>query len=245
MKFCFYVNPFRPEAAKIAEELKSVITEYGCAIDQSADIVIAIGGDGTVVEAYRQTHLPIFAVNAGTLGYLPRIEPQNAKDALKNVIAGRYSMEERMTLNCSGSFGNINALNEAALVKKDTGVIRFSVEVDGMELMRYTADGIIAATPTGSTGYSLSCGGPILDPTSRILVLTPIAPHTLVNRSIVLSPTSTVCIRSQNDALVSIDGSAEAVSAGDTVSISVSESVMRFITLKSESFVARLREKLV
>ena len=138
----------------------------------------------------------------------------------------------------------MNALNDIVLLRPDTGVIRFTLTVDGVPLMRYTADGMIAATPTGSTGYSLSAGGPIVDPVSRAIVLTPLAPHTLVNRSIVLSGESRITLECERDAILSIDGDNHPVSAGETITIIKSEEEAQFVTLARESFLDRLRKKL-
>ena len=218
MNFFFCVHPTREEARALHAELNEYVSSLGAkeTFDPAlADFTVAIGGDGTVVAACRLSDAPVIGINAGTLGYLARIEPQNAKDALLAVMKGEYGVEKRMTLLCGPAGGEkTTALNDAVLSKADAGVIRFSVTVDGIELMRYTADGIIAATPTGSTGYSLSAGGPIVDPAGENIILTPVSPHTLINRPIVLSAQSKVTLVCETDALISLDGSARPLSAG-------------------------------
>ncbi|MBQ3669202.1 MAG: NAD(+)/NADH kinase, partial [Clostridia bacterium] len=188
---------------------------------------------------------PIIGINAGRLGYLTHVEPEHAEEALKAVFDGRYALERRMTLDSSpNGESSENALNEVALLHADAGVIRFNVLVDGLRLTSYTADGMIAATPTGSTGYSLSAGGPIVDPAGEMLILTPIAPHTLLSRPIVLSPLSVVTLECENDALIATDGRTRSVKAGDSIEIKRSDKYMRFVTFGRESFITRLRQKL-
>ncbi len=248
MKFFFNVHPTRREAALIALELEKYILSLGgecVSVSEDADFIVAVGGDGTMVSAWKKGDAPVIGVNAGTLGYLPRVEPENAKDAIKAVFDGRFTLENRMTLHCTvPGESSVNALNEAALLHSGTGVIRFTVIVDGIELISYTADGMIAATPTGSTGYSLSAGGPIVDPSSEMLLLTPIAPHTLVSRPIVLSPLSKVTLVSENDALFSADGNTRPLNAGFPLTIEKSDKYMRFVSFGRESFISRLRKKL-
>ncbi|MBR4235850.1 MAG: NAD(+)/NADH kinase [Clostridia bacterium] len=248
MNFLFCVHPTRSEAAQLHSELAQHIALHGgreVSNAADADFIVAIGGDGTVVSAFRKRNLPIIGINAGTLGYLTRVEPKDAAAALTDVLSGNYTLERRMTLSCGIRGGQkVTALNEAALLKSDAGVIRFTVTVDGVELMRYTADGCICATPTGSTGYSLSAGGPIVDPASEMIILTPLAPHTLVNRPIVLSPDSRVTLVSENDAIISTDGSSCSLPAGAAYEICRSGEYMKFVTFGKESFITRLRKKL-
>lgn len=248
MNFLFCVHPTREEAHSLYGKLSRLILSLGSRVvddPTEADFTVTIGGDGTVVEAFRRCSAPIIGINAGTLGYLPRVEPEQAEDAIRSVLAGRYTLENRMTLCCrEEGKAPVTALNEAALLKADAGVIHFHVTVDGIELMRYTADGMIAATPTGSTGYSLSAGGPIVDPTGEMLILTPISPHTLVNRPIVLSPKSAVTFLCENDALICTDGTTRKLNANTPVEIRASETPMRFVSFERESFLSRLRKKL-
>lgn len=248
MNFYFCIHPTRTQAQHIAMELRDVIISLGgsCVEDPSqADFTVAIGGDGTVVSAWKEHDCPIIGINAGTLGYLPRVEPTHASDAIQAVFDGHYSLEKRMTLDC-GIPGeeSVNALNEAALLHPDAGILRFTVLVDGTELISYTADGMIVSTPTGSTGYSLSAGGPIVDPISEMLILTPIAPHTLVSRPILLSASSTVTLISETDAIIATDGETVPIKADTPFEIRRSEKVMRFVSFGRENFITRLRKKL-
>ena len=248
MDFYFCVHPTREGARILLGELSVYLMTIGAQVvsdPAKADFTVAIGGDGTVVSACRLSEAPVIGINAGTLGYLTRIEPENAKEAILAVTKGEYDIERRMTLLCGPAGGEkVTALNDAVLSKADAGVIRFSVTVDGIELMRYTADGIIAATPTGSTGYSLSAGGPIVDPAGENIILTPVSPHTLINRPIVLSAGSRVTLMCEKDAWISLDGSARPLPAGTRYEISRSDRYMRFVTFGRENFITRLRRKL-
>ena len=248
MNFYFCVHPTREQAQRIAGDLRAFIASLGGQCVESpaqADFTVAIGGDGTVVSAWKAHDCPIIGINAGTLGYLPRVEPTHARDAIQAVFDGRYSLEERMTLDCGvPGEGCVNALNEAALLHPDAGVIRFTVLVDGTELISYTADGMIVSTPTGSTGYSLSAGGPIVDPGSEMLILTPIAPHTLVSRPILLSAASTVTLISENDAVIATDGETMPLKADTPYEVRRSGKAMRFVSFGRENFITRLRKKL-
>ena len=248
MKFWFYAAAARPRALELAQKAREIIAREGgfcLETPAEADFTVAVGGDGTVVAAHRMSDSPIIGINAGTLGYLPRIEPEAMEESLIRILRGEYALESRMTLS-GGLRGaeSANALNEVALVKPDAGVIRFIVTVDDVPLMRYTADGIICSTPTGSTGYSLSAGGPIVDPLSELMVLTPISPHTLVNRPIVLSAQSRVSIECETDAVIAIDGDAKRYIAGQTLEIRKSSKRVQFVTFARESFIERLRRKL-
>ena len=249
MKFYFCVHPTRAQARRIAEDLQSYILLLGgeaTSDPAKADFTVAIGGDGTVVSAGNLSDAPVIGINAGTLGYLPRVEPEHARDAIHAVFEGRYSLENRMTLDC-GVPGEekVNALNEAALLHKDAGVLRFTVLVDGTELISYTADGMIVSTPTGSTGYSLSAGGPIVDPASEMLILTPIAPHTLVSRPILLSASVTVTLIGESDALIATDGFTRPLPKDTPFEIKKSARTMRFVSFGHENFISRLRKKLL
>lgn len=248
MKFWFRVHDTRPQAWALEKEAMHIIErEGGTRVDEpeQADFTVAIGGDGTVVAAHRMAHKPIIGINAGTLGYLPRIEPQNMEEALKRVFRGDYMLENRITLTgYTQGRKHVNALNDIVLNKPDTGVLRFSVLVNSEPLIRYTADGIIVSTPTGSTGYSLSAGGPIVDPTSELILLTPVSPHTLSSRPIVLPSTARVTLIADTDAIVSVDGTPSPIAANVPYDVFRSDERVQFVVFARESFIERLREKL-
>ncbi len=172
-------------------------------IPEDVDGVLVLGGDGTLLQAARDTmdrKLPLLGVNLGTLGYLAEVERGNIEDALKQLLSGEYTIEERMMLT-----GRVEkngrwmpdeyALNDIVLTRKGPlQIIHFDITVNGQFLNRYGADGLLVATPTGSTGYNMSAGGPIVEPGAKILLMTPICPHTLHSRSIVLASEDEIVI---------------------------------------------------
>jgi len=176
-------------------------------IVQAGDLVLSFGGDGTLLRAAHLTgpnDTPLLGVNIGRLGFLADIEVEQLHEALEQIVAGNYTIEERMVLEArAGSPSHFDtewAVNEFVLDRSGAaGLIKIEVEVDGTPLNTYWADGLIMATPTGSTAYSLSTGGPIIAPGVEAVILTPIAPHTLTVRPIVLPADSTITCRVLDD----------------------------------------------
>lgn len=248
MKFWFHIHPNRMEAVSLMQRAEACIHSGGGARanhPDEADFTVAIGGDGTVIAASRLSRKPIIGINAGTLGYLPKIEKDTLEESLARILRGDYTLENRMTLSVSAAgIKPRTALNDAAILTPGAGVIRFTVNVNGTKLIRYTADGLIAATPTGSTGYSLSAGGPIVDPVSQAITLTPVAPHTLVSRAIILSPESRITLQCENRCLLCVDGSRQEMDEGAEIDIRRSEETVQFVSFANESFIERLRKKL-
>ena len=246
-RFFFVSHPTREEAYDLRKELEAFVLDSGAMVvtdPRQADFSVAIGGDGTVVGAYRACSAPVLGINDGNVGYLARVEKENAFTAVKAVLDGRYEIESRMTLSCEAGGETFCALNDAALVKSGVSPVSVSVCVDDTGLMRLTADGLIVSTPTGSTGYSLSAGGPIADPMSELIILTPVAPHTLMSRPIVLSAKSRVRLTANRDAVLLIDGQRYDLPADTPVRIEKSEQYMHFVSFGRENFISRLREKL-
>lgn len=220
----------------------------------NSDIIISIGGDGTFLKTSRKSgEKPIIGINTGTLGYLTEIKPEDIENALKNIINGNYHVENRMMLEgeivrTNGEIIQIpQALNEIGISKNINGVVRFDVLINEKLINSYTADGILVCTPTGSTAYNLSCGGPIVDPTAEIITLTPIAPHTIINRSIVLADDSVVDIkitelRENTSSYVLSDGKPIEVFSGETVRIRKSDKFTKIIKLEDRSFIDTIRE---
>lgn len=160
------------------------------------DLAVSLGGDGTIirtVELVSGSEAPILGVNVGHLGYLNQVEPSDLEDALARFFAGDFRVEERMTLKAevegSEAQASCSALNEVVLEKTVSGhTIRMAITINGEPFTTYAADGLIVATPTGSTAYNFSARGPIVSPRHRALVLTPVSPHMLFDRSLVLGP---------------------------------------------------------
>lgn len=237
--------------------------DYRLELDEAFDCVIALGGDGTILKMnrdLRQYHLPIVGVNLGTMGFLTEIEPEQVFPVIDRLFAGDYELEERM--NITGTVykaGNDRAvltdeaLNDIVVTRSGfSRVIGLKVSVNQRVMDVYEADGIIVSTPTGSTGYNLSAGGPIVTPEAQLMVVTPISPHSLTSKSIVFSSEDEVTIEvvkmrkaQKEEAVVSFDGQPGLqLSAGDRVVISRADTVTRMVKLFDVSFYEVLREKI-
>lgn len=227
-----------------------------------ADCMIVLGGDGTVLQAVREMaerSIPIIGVNLGTLGYMTEIEPSGLEAALERLIAGDYEQESRMMLNGRAVLGQGQttreswALNDIVIARSGSlQIIKYRVCVNGQFLNEYEADGVIVTTPTGSTGYNLSAGGPLVEPGAKLIVLTPICPHSLNQRSLVLSAEDCIEIEipqgreGMTQAVeASFDGSfAVPLGMGDRMRIVRSERVADFIRLNQVSFLETLHRKM-
>jgi NAD+ kinase len=224
---------------------------------EGADLAVSLGGDGTMlrtVDLVADAGIPVIGVNLGTLGYLTEVEPQHVVDALARFLAGDHSLETRMRLSVEvdasaheGGSSIVPALNEAVVGKTPTGqIVRVRVLIDGAELTTYAADGIIIATPTGSTAYAWSAGGPIVSPDHAALLLTPVAPHMLFDRSLVLPPSSTIRLEIASDrpATLSVDGrNLGLLHEGDAVVCTVSPLPATIVTFEPRNFLAILKAK--
>ena len=226
------------------------------ALARDTDLIVVLGGDGTLLSIARRTgaRVPILGVNLGELGFLTEVVEREALPMLARVVAGRYELDRRMTLTAVLERGGkvarrLHALNDVVVTNGARArIVEFAVSVDGLPLTTYRADGMIVATPTGSTAYSLSAGGPIVDPTLEVLLLSPISPHTLSNRPVVLRPEARVRItiaRREQDALLTIDGQERmALSGGDVVDIRRGRSPVSLVRSPDRTYYDVLRSKL-
>jgi NAD+ kinase len=189
-----------------------------------ADLLVAVGGDGTMLHAARLAvgyGVPLLGINRGRVGFLADISSEQTLDGLEDVLAGRYTRDERRLLAAelhspSGDVRRATALNDVVMQKWDTGrMLDFETWIDGRYVNTHGADGLVAATSTGSTAYALSCGGPIIHPTLDALVLAPISPHTLSDRPIVVSRESSVEIRLVSRSVIKAQVMCDAVLLGD------------------------------
>lgn len=225
------------------------------------DAAIILGGDGTMLRAARdfvEEEIPLLGVNLGSLGYLAEVEQANVENALQKLLDGEYFIEERMMLEGTilrdGQIvAQTKALNDISVLKSlPYRAINFDVYVNGQFLKNYGADGIIISTPTGSTGYNLSAGGPIVEPCADLLVLTPVCPHTLASRSIILAGEDEVLIEikeakngGEQAAFAMSDGAAHFdLKTGDTFVMNRSEQRTRIIKLNKVSFLEILQRKM-
>jgi NAD+ kinase len=182
-------------------------------VPEGCDLAVSLGGDGTMlrtVDLVAAKGVPVLGVNVGQLGYLTEVEPVDLFTALERVFSGEHRIEERMMLDVrvADSLQTL-ALNECVIEKTPTGrTVRVRLSLDGEFFTTYAADGVIIATPTGSTAYSFSARGPIVDPAHRAMVVTPVSPHMLFDRSMVLAPEATVRLEvdGHRPATVSVDG---------------------------------------
>ncbi len=224
--------------------------------DFNADYVISMGGDGTFLKAAVRVgikSIPLIGINMGRLGFLADVLPGEVESALQAVLEGNYNIEEHTAIQISTSGGDFDgchyALNDIAVLKRDiASMIGIHTSIDGSFLVNYQADGLIVSTPTGSTAYSLSNGGPIIVPQTRTLCLTPVAPHSLNIRPIVISDSSTVTLevesRSHNY-LVAVDGRSYTMHEGSTVTISKAPFVTRIVKPNGRRYFSSLRDKMM
>lgn len=224
---------------------------------QICDCIMVWGGDGTLLNCARQTAssgTPIFGVNLGRLGFLTEIDIPDLTEKMQALIAGQYTIEERMMLESTvirqGQIVNrAVCLNDAVVAKGGfSRMVRFNVRVNGEFVGGFAADGVIVASPTGSTAYSLSAGGPIVSPEVHVLLITPICPHSLSNRPIVISPDGEVEIEvlpCAGDVMLTMDGQyGVSLQSNDRVLIKRAPVKARFVKIKKTSFFTVLGEKL-
>jgi NAD+ kinase len=263
----FYTHPDRPEAAALAERASRWLASQGhrsipalrddgsVSID-GADLVVSLGGDGTLLRAVVAAlgaGTPVLGVNIGRLGYLTQVEPGDLEEALAGFLAGTHQVEERMTLDVtvSGPDGRPvarqMALNEATVEKTVPGhTVRIATLIDGRHFVTYAADGLLVCTPTGSTAYNLSARGPVLSPRLRAIVMTPVSPHMLFDRPLVLDPVE--CLRLEvlepRPAVLVVDGlTLCTLEPGATVECREGGRPARLVTFGTGDFHAILRAK--
>jgi len=230
-------------------------------IPADTECILVLGGDGTLIEAARDTvelDIPLLGINLGSLGFLAEVEKNNIPHALQLLIDNAYHIEQRMMLDgrvyrAGKEDGRSHALNDIVITRSGSlQIMHFHIYVNGQFLNGYDADGIILSTPTGSTGYNLSAGGPIVEPRASLLVLTPICPHTLNSRSIVLSAGDEVVVEmaegkkgAQCLAEVNFDGGhTMGLKPGDRIVVTKSEKTTEIVKLSQASFLEVLHRKM-
>jgi NAD+ kinase len=269
------VNTHRPDAVEAAREAVRWLVTRGVEVAAEheaahlleteslplprlaqADLMICFGGDGTLIRAAdmcSEFGTPILGVYYGRFGFVTQCQGTELGSCLSEFFDGKARFEDRMMLQTELLRGGqvvatLHALNEMALQRAVTArMMVFSVEVDGHFLTSYPADGIIIATPTGSTAYNLSAGGPILDPQVHAIILTAIAPHTLSARPLVLRPDSQVqmTVKTSGDAILSSDGQTRLhLLSGDAVRVTRSPRVTRLMSVDQDDFLTKLGERL-
>lgn len=269
MRLALVLHPSRAVATELAASVAAAAIDKGfqVSVDRSdagrvpgtierdgdllaADIVMAVGGDGTVLEAARRalgSGLPVIGVNAGNVGFLAEIQPDQIEKALDILAAGEYTVTERMTLRGMTATSSFDVLNDVVVEKEESqNIVRIRVIADGEELVEYRADGVIVATPTGSTAYSFSAGGPLIDPELPSLTVTAVAPHTLFSRPLVFGPSTRLRLELTGERVAQLNGDGRSyglLQPGDSVDVVAGPEKIRLIRLIPEHFAAAVKRK--
>ncbi len=225
-------------------------------IDKTFNYIICIGGDGTILKAVsyvKNIGIPIIGINTGRLGFLAKIKAIEIDNVISAIIGKRYKISERSLITISYTNNNKikklgEALNEVSITRKNTtSLITIEIKLNDEYLNTYWADGLIISTPTGSTGYSLSCGGPIIMPESKNLVITPIAPHNLNARPLVIPDNTNISLKvsgRENEFFMSLDSKITTLNNELIISIKKASYKIKMIQLDNDNFLQTLRDKL-
>ncbi|MBQ8304927.1 MAG: NAD(+)/NADH kinase [Blautia sp.] len=281
-KFYIITNKDKDQDLLVTEMVRTYLAEHGCScsvrladqkhegafrytdpqeIPADTDCILVLGGDGTLLQAARDlvhVDVPLLGINLGEMGYLAEVDRQSVYPALNKLLTDSFEIEERMMLTGTvyrkdEIIGQDIALNDIVIGREGhLRVVRFNNFVNSEYLNSYNADGIIVATPTGSTGYSLSVGGPVISPDASMILMTPVAPHTMNARSIILPPEDVITVElgegRHNDrerGLASFDGDTMIpMVTGDRIVIRRAEDRTRIVKLNRLSFVEVLRRKM-
>jgi NAD+ kinase len=254
VKFSLEVRQGPDNVRSFAETLRSTLQEAGAEVVDSTrvapDLVLSVGGDGTMLAATQQAlahDVPILGFNLGTMGFLAEAETDDLHEVVKRLITGDYEVMERMTVTAAVDGVAATGVNDVVVEKVDSQrLIHLDVAVDGAHFLTYRADGLIVATPTGSTGYSFSARGPLIDPTLQALILAPVAAHSLFDRSLVLPPDTSLSITVRRDRPVKV--TVDKIDMGHlatdrTVQIARGSRPARFVKLRERPFTKIVTEK--
>ena len=256
MKHVALVISSTPEAQAYAEKFMEAAAGAGLEArpldhDGPVDLVVAVGGDGTVLEAAHAAvslAVPVVGVNLGTIGFLAEAEPEELEETIANLVAGRFRIEDRNTIEVELPDGTRGlGINDVVVEKIDSQrLVVLDVEVDGERFLRHRADGLVVATSMGSTAYSFSAGGPLMDPRVDGILITPVAPHSLFDRSLVIPSDSVVVITVADDRAVRVSADGRelgAMNEGDRCVIRPAPTPTRFIRMRREGFPGRITRK--
>jgi NAD+ kinase len=232
------------------------LAELGAGFDEimKSDAVVVLGGDGTILRAVRMLKgaaIPVIGVNMGRVGFLSEVEPNELYPSMERLLSGDYMVDERMMLECKIYAGDCSstylALNEIAIERgHHQRMLEMDVYINDIMFSRYTANGLIFATPTGSTAYSFSAGGPVVSPENELILLAPVNPHSLFGRTMALSAKDTARVELAKDleVIVGVDGCLEFCAIFDSVEIRRADSKAHLIKLKEQSFYTLFKSKL-
>lgn len=279
-KVCIISNDFKDKGLQMTNRISRFLEERGCeavvamtkwdfdtekwtkpeGIPADAECILVLGGDGTLLQAARNSYgmnIPLLGINLGTLGFLTEVDEEHLESSLQQLLDGDYAVEDRMMLEGTviTKDGEVSSIALNDIVVNRTGslqIVRFDVWLNNALLKRYNADGCIVSTPTGSTGYNLSAGGPVIDPTSDAMVMTNICPHNLFNRGVVLSGNKLITIvipgdrQGRNQQVeATFDGCFKVkLNTGDCINITMAPCTTKIIRLEPTSFMEILHKKM-
>jgi len=254
LKFSLEVRHGPENARAFAATLSDAITSMGGSVvdskETSPDLVLAVGGDGTMLAGAQQAlahDVPILGFNLGTIGFLTEAETAEVDSVVRRLIDGNFDVAERMTVTATVDGVSATGVNDVVVEKVDNQrLIHLDVVVDGAPFLTYRADGLIVATPTGSTAYSFSAGGPLVDPDLNALILTPVAAHSLFDRTLVLPPTTRLAVEVGRDRPVKVTVDKIDMGhlvSGQTVEIERGARPARFVRLHGRPFTSLVTEK--
>ena len=254
----FYVEKKLHDQLAFDRDLELIPFNKSKDLDSSIDLLVSIGGDGTflrTIEYVRDLNIPVMGINTGNLGFLATIKKENLDQAVEKIYNKKFKVENRSVIKVNSEEIGLPknlfpyALNEISVVRKDTtSMINIKTSLDGNHLNSYWADGLIVSTPTGSTGYSLSCGGPVISPSSGSLVLTPISPHNLNARPLVISDETKIELSvsgREEKHLLSIDSNIFTVQNQTKITIEKPNFDFKIAHFSNYNFYKTLKEKLL
>ncbi|MBE5826478.1 MAG: NAD(+)/NADH kinase [Butyrivibrio sp.] len=276
-KFCIVTNKVKDKDLTVTMHIKEYLEQRGktCVIasekkeedplllkrvhlsiiPEDTDLVIVLGGDGTMLQAARSLaymDIPMIGVNLGTMGYLAEVDQRDIDEALDKILRGEYEIEDRMMLRGSLEGRRDYALNDIIVCRyQDISTIGYNIYVNDQFLCSYFADALIVSTPTGSTGYNMSAGGPIIEPQANLILITPVCPHTLNSRSLVFSPETRIEVEllkgrdgGTKQAISSFDGSGTILmNSGDRIEIKKSKKTTKILRLNKVNFLDMISKK--
>lgn len=251
------------EFQELIKENQAIEKDFGyidtfSSLDSSFDLFISVGGDGTILKSVGfilDLNIPVLGINTGRLGFLATVNKEEIRTTIRKLLKNEYSISERSLLSINTdpvnediSRNNI-ALNEIAVSRKNTtSMITIDTWLDDEYLTAYWADGLIVSTPTGSTGYSLSCGGPVITPATKALAITPIAPHNLNARPLIIKDNTSITLKisgREDDYLVSMDSNIASLQKNTTVVIKKAKFKLKMVEFTGDTFLKTLRKKLL
>lgn len=253
-KYAIAYNKNVSHSVVIKDEISGILKKAGADfksfdidhMESGYDFVFVVGGDGTILKAarfYSKSSTPVFGVNLGRLGFLSQCTADDINDSITKILEGKYSVENRIMLE----FGDYTALNDFVIKSSLSGrTSKFSLKINGKNVCDYLADGIIISTPTGSTAYGLSAGGPVIVPSLDVFVIVPICPHTLTARPLVVPDTEIITICANEDSegyFFSADGQ-EFLQVNSEINVSKSNNKVKLALLNGSEFYTVLRDKL-